>query len=770
MSDANVRVMVSALTEAAEQSLEDVGDEMANLNVDGHAAAEGLDAASGEMSQSARRAMILRKALDEVGDEAVSTAVKAEFLQNALDDAGDEASEAAVKSQAAAGGFSNLSVTASGASFSLNLLSSAFYISLIPAILTALTVLAPLVVMLGAVAAGAIALAGAFGAIIGTGILAFGEERAAQNREELRQTERLIAQYERMQKSQGSLTAQQEDRLAQLREKKSELEDQQTATGALAGVVGDLKEELKPLIVDFGQEFIPLISEAVDAIPRVVREMLNAVGGTGQFREALRELGGIVADVLPTLVGLMFDLARAALPVFMDFVSFLQDNGSTALQDMKASVMELAPEMMELLDALVDMAPTLLEFGTNVGEILIPAITGLVNLADGFMEFINGMGEGFQNATIGAMLLAPIFLKIISIGSTLASVLGYEGLTGLLRVLAGRLASLIPSLGSLSGAFAGLKTMLGSLGSIIAGSTTALVGIGLAIGAIGVKILDMLGVFDLVAEGSQMLRDIIGGDVVDALFVLMSILTVGVFPLIASLGAALVELVQGDMSGAVDAFMQVWEIFGDAFQNIGDIIIGKIQGLVQWFVSGFNSIASTAGAFIAGVTDAFVGFFLDTLPNLAFDGMVSLISGVEVLLNRLHNIFTDIFNSILNLVASAVDLIQDRVIASVNQFLAGIDKVADTVKNVTGRDIGDVGRVEAIDTSNIASELQAQRRNTDFGQVNAQNRQQSEGVKRQINQTEVNVDVGGDLQSDPFSFSRGLADQVTREQRKNNGA
>ena len=769
MADANVRVLVSALTEAAEQNLEDVGDEMLGLSTDGHVAAEGLDAAGDEMSAATRSALILQSALDEVGDEAVGAGVKAQFLQDALDEVGDQATQAAVQSQAASGAFSSLSISSQGASLSIGSLSTAFTLSLIPAVLTAATVLAPLIVTIGALAAGAAALAGAFGLIIGSGILAFGEQKAQQNSEELEQTQRLIDQYETMQATGQQLTAQQEDRLAQLRQKKKELEDQTTATGALAGVVGDLKEELKPLIVDFGREFIPLIREAVDAIPDVVREMLNAVGGTDQFKEALRDFGAIAAEVLPALVGLMFDLARMALPVLRDLVSFLQGNGNAALRDMKASIQELAPELNEMLDALIDMAPTLLEFGTNVGEVLIPALTDLIQVADGFMETVNGMDEGTQQLVIKLLLLAPVLIKVASVASSLASVLGFSGLTGLLISMGKFLVGLLPTAFQLGQAFAYIQYGASALGSAIAGSTAALVAIGAAIGLAVVKLMDMFGILDAVGNAGAAFGEFFGKDATDGILTFLSIITLGLLPAIAALGGIIIGLVRGDLSGAVDNAEQILGTFGSAFSNTFGMIISATAGFVNGVIQFFGGLWASLTGFLSGLASAFVNFFVQTLPQLAFDGLVLMITGVEVLLNTLFNLFASTFNGIIDLISTAIDTAINGVIGIVNNFLEGIDGVADAVSDVIGRDIGDIETIDRVDTSQIAEDLQLQNRETNFSQLESQNRDQMQGVQRQINQTEVNVDVGGDLQQDPYSFSRSLADQVNREKRSNGG-
>jgi hypothetical protein len=766
MADANVRVLVSALTEAAEESLDDVGAEMGNLQADGHLAAEGLDAASDEMSSATRTAMILQAALDEVGDEAASSAVKAQFLQDALDEVGDQATQAAVQSQAASGAFTSLSISSQGASLSVGTLSTAFTLSLIPAVLTAATVMAPLIVTLGALAAGAAAVAGAFGLIIGSGILAFGEQKSQQNQEELAETERLINQYETMRATQGSLTAQQEERLAQLREKKSELEDQTTATGALAGVVGDLKEELKPLIVDFGREFIPLIKEAVDAIPDVVEEMLNAVGGTDQFKAALRDFGAIAADVLPALVGLMFDLARAALPVLRDLVNFLMGNGDAALQGMKASIKELWPELMNLTDALIEMAPVLLEFGTNVGEVLIPAITDLVNVLTGFMETINGMEQGSRKLVIQLLLLAPVLIKLAGLASSLASLLGFSGLTGLLGSMATTIGGLLPTAFQLGQAFAYLQYGASAVASTIAGSTAALAAVGAAVGLVVVKILDMLGVFDVIGNAAAAFSDFFGKDMVDGILTFMSIISLGIIPLLGALGGLILGLVRGDLSGAVDNAQQILGRFAGAFTNTFGIIMDGAAIMVNGVLSWLGGLWQGAMQFLSGLIDGFVNFFLVSLPQMANDGLATMVAVIQGLMNTAHNFLAGVWNAIVSMIADAIEGLVNTTINALNSFLSTLDGVANAVDQIPMVDAPDISTLDNISVDESGFQADADR-TTNAAQLRDQNQQQNQQV---VNNTSVNVDVGGDLRQDPYSFSRDLSDQVTREQRSNNGA
>lgn len=551
--DANVRVVVSAITEAAESALDSVGDELTDVGEDATVAQVGMDQVSDEMGETTRSSAILQAALDEMSDEMVEGSLAAQLLQNSLDEVGDEAMKAAGASAAASGAFSSLSISSDGASVSVGSLSTVFLLSLIPAILTLSTVLAPLVVMMGALAAGAAALAGAFGLVVGSGILAFGEKKAEQNQEELAQTKRLIKQYETMQATQGALTAQQQDRLRQLRKKKKELEDQTTAMGALAGVVSDLKEELKPLIVDFGQEFIPLISQAVDAIPEVVEEMFGAVGGTDAFKDGLRSFGRVAADVLPTLVGLMFDLARYAMPILQDFISFLQDNGDQALQDMQQSVEELAPEMYDLLDAIIDFSPTLLKFGTHVGNIVLPALTDLIKASDDFMESINELDPQMRDLVISGMILAPVILKLVGLVTSLVGL--FTGASGGLGLIGAS------------------KLLAGALGGTGAGVYGAAILAGAGLGLMGVKALDAMGAFKKLRSEGKKLRKEMGGDNMDAALGKANLATAGGLEAVSKAGVTAVDIARGERDMGRQERKQLSENFDRGEQKAGKRIV-----------------------------------------------------------------------------------------------------------------------------------------------------------------------------------------------------
>lgn len=767
--NANIRIIIDAIAEAAEEALEDVGDEMLGMAGDADLAGGRLDEFSDEMNQATGSGALLSEALDEVQDSEEQLTATSFLLQSAMDDVGDEMTEAAGKSALASGAFSSLSVSSEGASLSIGSLSSVMTLSLIPAVLTLSTMLAPLAASLAVVGAAGASLAGAFGLIVGSGILAFGEQRAEQNRKELEQTNQRIAQLESLKEQTGSLTSAQQEQLQTLRQEQKELEDATSAGGALKNVMSDLKEEITPLIVEFGEEFVPLIADAVDAIPELVERMFDAIGGTDEFRQALRDFGRVMFDVLPVLIGLMFDLAREALPVLRDLGSWLMDTGPEAASGMKQSFEEIQPELMSLIDALVEMGPTLLEFGTVTAEVVLPVLTELIKAMDGFMETVLALPDPIGGVVVGLLAFAPILVKLGSIASTVASLLGYSGLTGALSSLGGWLVGLLPSAFQLGVAFQTVVEFASAAASAIAGSTAALVAIGAAIGLGVVKLMDMFGVLDAVSDAGAAFADFFGKDATDAILTFLSVISLGIIPLLGALGGIIIGLVRGDLSGAVDNAEAILGTFGDAFMNTGSIILGAVQsiaaGIWTWFVGGITSAGSAVWNVLTGLAQGFVQFFTQTLPGVVISGISFVIAFWESGMNRIHNLFLDVFQGIVNFGAQALETFLNTMIDHVNTWLSTIDDVANTVESVTGVNIGDVAQLEQVDIQ--SRDLGGQRRETDVGTL-------AERREEQMNTTingGISVDVTNDqdLGQNPYRSSRTFGDQLRREIRSKQG-
>lgn len=378
---------------------------------------------------SAKTASFERKvgsAKDSVGDlgrEALQTSAAMQALQGRTDEAGDEISETGRDADRTKRSLFGMAAAAGSAQISFGSLSVATAVSLVPSLLTLATVLAPITAAFIATAAGAGALLGAFGALLGAGMLSWGRDLASQ------------------------------------------MEGVSSATEALAKVAGRLKDRLVPIIAPLGDAFVPLLQDAALALPVVVQEMVNAVGGTEQFRQAMRDFGRVTARVLPALTSFLFDFAREAMPVARDFFNFLLAEGGGAFDAILASVRELAPEWNSFLDSVIRFLPVLLEFGTNVAEVVLPALTTLIHLSTEFMTTINMLPGVLQDIATAGLILAPIItslgLKIAGLAATLSGsggliglISGSGGVAAALTALTGPVGIAIAAIGVLAAAWA----------------------------------------------------------------------------------------------------------------------------------------------------------------------------------------------------------------------------------------------------------------------------------------------------------------------------
>jgi len=333
------------------------------------------------------------ESMDETASDAAGLSLAMRGLRGQTDEAGDEMMETAGKMATASAAISAAGGAAGSTNFSFMGLSTTTSLSLIPSLLALSTTLAPLAAAFVTVAAGATAVGGAFATLIGAGLLAWGEQLAGQ------------------------------------------MQGVSSATEALSKVAGQLKSRLADVIAPLGQTFVPLLQDAALALPVVVEEMVRAVGSTEEFRETLRGFGMVAARVLPAVTGFMFDFARDALPPTRRFLNFLLANGPSAFRDMRASAAELKPELMAFLDALIRGAPVLLEFGTNVADLVIPALTTLIEVGTSVMQFVNNLPGPLRDAAIATAVLAPAITGLAGTASSLAGVLGGTG--GVLSLLGG---------------------------------------------------------------------------------------------------------------------------------------------------------------------------------------------------------------------------------------------------------------------------------------------------------------------------------------------
>lgn len=537
---ANVSVLINAFTQAAEESLDDVGDELNNLAADGEVAQAAMDEAADEMDDVTTSSEAADESMDSTAETTGRLAALFQLLQGRADEAADEIDDAGRSAGRTTGMFTALTAGTQGLNFSLGLLSTSLTGLLIPALAGLLATLVPIAAILGTVAAAAGGLAAAFGVVIGSGILAFGDQLAQQNQERLdqineeiraieelrsaragltdeqaselsqaRQTVRAleskrestsaltrvqqrrlealqetrdrlletarsegdlsaaqqarlettrsqIQQIQSLQAEMGSLTDEEQrrlrnaqdtiqtleaqkdqegqlteteqERLTSLEETRDSLEEQTSISGALAARMAELKQEIAPLIVAFGQEFVPLIRSAVDALPELVDRILESFGGLESFKEALRAAGSEAMTAIPDIVSALTGLARDALPTVIDLGRWLLKNGGDVFGSMVDTTRRLAPELNELVDSFIRALPHINDIGTVILDTVIPAISDFLNqiraltsgdqgeLQDAFNTSEDGakaLSEGIESFKEGVEALQPVFSSII---------------------------------------------------------------------------------------------------------------------------------------------------------------------------------------------------------------------------------------------------------------------------------------------------------------------------------------------------------------------
>ncbi|WP_284008074.1 hypothetical protein [Haloarcula pelagica] len=358
-------------------------------------------------------------------------------------------------------------------------------VALSGSIATLSTTLLPITAALGTAAASAGALAGAFGTVVGSGFVAYADR-----------------------------------------------------VGGTEEVFKNLRQEIRPLIVDFGQRFAPAIEDGVDALPTLVERSLEAAGSTQEFNEALQDFGGFAMEAIPAASGAMFDLARDSLPALRQLFRFLQRNGPTALREIRRASDEVGPELMELLDALIDLSPTLLRFGTTVADSVLPPLTSAVRATDDLLESFNNLPPGMQDVIAKGLVLAPLLAKI---GGSLTAI--------------SQLGNVFAGTGI--GAAAGSAATFASAGTIGA--------------AIGLGIVDQLeqrGILEGIEGAGQGTRETVGGQAADTALNAANILTLGQLEATSEAGAGVISLVGGDASP---------EAASSVFQNAGVSLTPRIQ-------------------------------------------------------------------------------------------------------------------------------------------------------------------------------------------------
>lgn len=347
---------------------------------------------TGDSDSLQRAASAGERAITSLSDNAISAAGSLRILASAADSAGDKIGGLTRGALGASAAF----VTLGGTTGTLNL----GFVSLSGSAITAgaalagittaatglLAVLTTLAAVVGTLTAGLGALAAAFGAVIGTGILAFGEERAEQTKEQIDNIENQIENLKNKRAVHGSLTEAQQKELETLRDRKEELSEQTTISGALQAATADLKEELIPIITEFGEPFIDLIADGLDALPDFVENIFEAAGSMEAFADTLRFFGERLFETIPDAISVLADFARRSLPALRDFFNFVLENAPRAFRAMIRVTDRVTPSLLRFGRAFLDIVPDLANIGATILNTVVPALSDLLGALDGVLE------------------------------------------------------------------------------------------------------------------------------------------------------------------------------------------------------------------------------------------------------------------------------------------------------------------------------------------------------------------------------------------------
>lgn len=161
---------------------------------------------------------------------------------------------------------------------------------------------------------------------------------------------------------------------------------------------------IKPMIRTFGKQFVPLLMDAVRALPKLVKSIINAIGPLDKFKKALRKLGQAALKFLPKLIGFLVDIGRKAIPVFVDVSVFIMKNLVPAFRTLVNWGFKLWSAIGKLIPPFKQVSKT----GTSLWNTfmkLVPSVKTLTRWVRGIIGFIQSLVKRFkQGATQGESL------------------------------------------------------------------------------------------------------------------------------------------------------------------------------------------------------------------------------------------------------------------------------------------------------------------------------------------------------------------------------
>jgi hypothetical protein len=451
---ANVDILINAFTDAAEEALDDVSENLLDLSVSAEPAESMIDEVADELDDATSSAALMGAAFEAADGKVNSLTAAFALLDSRADEAGDEILAAGGKAGVTTGLFSALTLSSEGLSLSLGSLSTKIVVALLPALAALLAALFPLAAVLGTVAAAAAGLAGVFGLVIGSGVIAGFDQLKAN----------------------------------------------------LAGV----RTQLVTMLDVFGKRFVPMLQTAISLLPALLSNVIAAVGGVDAFADTLSRLGSMAFEAIPMLAGALAGLAREALPLIIDGFEWLMANGGGIFDAMVRTTRQVGPLLIRLGSAFADATPAINRLGVVVLNTVVPAL-------EAFFRVIQGLAAG-DWTVLKTQLGSRIAEKRALRGGAQCLVSGVRAMMPTFRALASAFQKyVVPAIGAalnivgkLAQAFgslpiwaqkAALAALAGTIAILVGGPITALIA-GLAAAAL---------VIDLLSQGFRIAKKAIAG-------------------------------------------------------------------------------------------------------------------------------------------------------------------------------------------------------------------------------------------------------------------
>lgn len=374
-------VEVAVASEGAGESLENAGDAAAVAAVQNHAAAQGYDHLAEAAQDSIAPMLATASAMDSADDQADDLMASLLGVSSAL-------------------GTASVSASAAGLSFGTLEASTASLLGVAAAVTS---VYATLAATLGTVAVAAAGVGAAFTALLAGGLMAMGQQAAAQQ-EDIKST------------------------LEGVQHVLSQIGDQ--VAGIFEPLATSANAELFKSVLAAG---LTILEDFVTLVQNLRPALMPVADAIGQA----------FAESEPEFFAQLEKLIRTTLPYLEQLTIFLMQSVPDALRFLRQNVAPLIPVVGDFAMAMLNLAVPLLEVATLIGGVLIPVLTP-------FIDFLAGVAEG------AAFALSPLLYLAQALGAV-SQALG--PLSEAIGVVVGALGTMLVA-SSVASSLAGLASVI----------------------------------------------------------------------------------------------------------------------------------------------------------------------------------------------------------------------------------------------------------------------------------------------------------------------